>query len=306
MRIVITMLLILLIFSLIKAQQGRDVVDSLQSSVKNIKEEMVPIKENYYVIQPYGLAGNIGLFISDDQAVLVDAQWAILAERIMELVRSATNKPVKYVVNTHFHYDHIDGNKYFGQEKVPIISHRNAYTGMSQNRVLSPDSWQKAMPQEALPNITFTEKIYLHEKSDTIELIHFKNAHTDGDVIVHFIKGNIYHTGDIFVRYGLPFIDMNNGGDIYGMIEALDYLIGNANVDTQFIPGHGAVCTVKEVKDFRDLLGSIRDQVANMAKKKTSLDKIIQDVAISIKTSEENKRDFITKVYQMVLKRIEP
>lgn len=89
---------------------------------------------------------------------------------------------------------------------------------------------------------------------------------------------------------------MNNGGDIYGMIEALDYLIGIAIVDTQFIPGHGAVCTVKEVKDFRDFLGPIRGQVANMAKKKTSLGKILLDVAINVKTSEENDRDFITRV----------
>ena len=133
--------------------------------------------------------------------------------------------------------------------------------------------------------------------------IHFKSAHTDGDVIIHFKKADIYHTGDIFVTYGLPFIDENNGGDIYGMIGAIDYLLSVSNAETKFIPGHGPVCSIKELSEYSKLLTSIKDQVANLIKKGVSIDKIINEVEIDEKIKGVDKKDFISHVYRMVLKR---
>jgi len=283
-------------------QVNPNYIDSLSTTMLDIKDELVTIKDNYYVIMPYGIAGNIGVYVGKEQIILIDDQWSILSSRIKEILKTITDKPVKYIVNTHFHYDHTNGNKAFGKENIPIIAHNNVRERLSKDQELSFGVFQKALPLEALPSITFTDSLQLNDGIEIIELAHFKNAHTDGDVIVHFKKANIYHTGDIFVTYGLPFIDEKNGGDIYGMITAVDYLLAVSNPETKFIPGHGPVCSIIEVSEYRKLLVSIRDQVANLIKKGFPLEKIITEVKIDEKIKGESRKDFIPQVYRMVLK----
>ena len=278
-------------------------IDSLGVSVADIKEELLKIKENYYVIMPYGIAGNIGVYIGKENVILIDDQWSILSTRIKEILKTITDKPIKYIINTHFHFDHVDGNKSFGKENIPIISHKNVRERLSKDQVLSSFVLQKAYPADGLPTITFNDSMQLFEDKEVFELIHFKNAHTDGDVIIHFKEADIYHTGDIFVTYGLPFIDENNGGDIYGMIGAIDYLLSVSDSETKFIPGHGPVCSIKELSGYSKLLTSIKDQVANLIKKGVSIDKIINEVEIDEKIKGVDKKDFISHVYRMVLKR---
>ena len=137
---------------------------------------------------------------------------------------------------------------------------------------------------------------------ESIQIIHFPNAHTDGDAIVHFKKADIYHAGDIFVTYGLPVIDENNGGDIYGMIRTVDYLISVSNNETIFIPGHGPVCTIKELAAYSQVLTSIKDQVVNMMRKGLSLEKIVNEVKIDKNIGGVDRRLFISQVYRMALK----
>ena len=278
-------------------------IDSLEVSVADIKEDLLKIKEDYYVIMPYGIAGNIGVYIGKENIILVDDQWSILSTRIKEILKTITDKPIKYIINTHFHFDHVDGNKSFGKENIPIISHKNVRERLSKDQVLSSFVLQKAYPADGLPTITFNDSMQLFEDKEVFELIHFKNAHTDGDVIIHFKEADIYHTGDIFVTYGLPFIDENNGGDIYGMIGAIDYLLSVSDSETKFIPGHGPVCSIKELSGYSKLLTSIKDQVANLIKKGVSIDKIINEVEIDEKIKGVDKKDFIPHVYRMVLKR---
>jgi cyclase len=179
-------------------QINANYVDSLSSTMLDIKEELVKIEDNYYVIMPYGIAGNIGVYVGKEQVILIDDQWSILSSRIKEILKTITDKPVKYIVNTHFHYDHTNGNKSFGKENIPIIAQKNTRDRLSKDQELIPlGILQQAYPLEALPTITFTDSLQLHDGIEIIELIHYKNAHTDGDVIVHFKKSDIYHTGDI-------------------------------------------------------------------------------------------------------------
>lgn len=304
MKIIIALAIAISMSGYTVAQIDTRYIDSLSTTMIGIKEELVKIQDNYYIIMPFGIAGNVGVYIGKDQVILVDDQWSVLSARLHEILKTISDKPVKYIVNTHFHYDHTNGNMAFGKENIPIIAHTNARSRMANDQVLpgAVNILQKAYPLEALPSITFSDSLQLNDGIETIELIHFKNAHTDGDVFVHFKKADIYHTGDVFVTYGLPFIDEINGGDIYGMIAAADYLLQIAKPGTKFIPGHGLLCSSVEVKEYRDMLVSIRDQVKRLVKKGHSQEKITAEVVISDKIGGVSRNQFIPQVYRMVIK----
>ena len=283
-------------------------IDSVQSIITNIKEDLIKIKENYYVIMPKGIAGNIGVYIGKDHVVLVDDQWSVLSPRIREIVKTITDKPIKYIINTHYHFDHTDGNKAFGKEGVTIIAHSNLRKRLSKDEVISgmENLWgkilQRAYTSEGLPSITFSDSLELHDDQETIKVLHAPNAHTDGDAIVHFEKADIYHTGDIFITYGVPVIDEDAGGDFYGMIRIIDYLISVSNSETRFIPGHGPICSVNNLLVYRNLLTSIKDQITDLMKKGLPLEKIINEVKID-ESIGGFKKEFISHVYRMTLKR---
>ena len=281
-------------------------MDSLASKIGDIKEEIIKIQENYYVIIPYGIAGNIGVFIGNTGVILIDDQWAVLSRRIKELISTITSKPIKTIINTHYHFDHTHGNLTFGPEGIPIIAHKNARTRMSERQVIPTyhNVVQKPFPLEALPTITFTDKSELHEGNETIELIYYKDAHTDGDVIVHFKNADIYHTGDVFVSIGgwLPHIDEKAGGSIYGVIDAANKLLSLTSGTTKFIPGHGPVSSKKELQDYRDLLTAVRDNVVKMYRQKAKLEDIIKDTQIKIHYENKGGENFIAQVYRAVEK----
>ena len=303
-RLIVVLLLLEIGTLTVNAQVRENSIDSMSLKIGDIKEELVKIQDNYYVIIPYGLAGNIGVFISDTGVILIDDQWAMLSKRIKELISTITNKPIKTIINTHYHFDHTNGNLAFGPEKIPIISHKNARTRMSERQVMPTfyNVVQKPYPVESLPTITFTDKSELHEGTETIELVYFKAAHTDGDIIVHFKSADIYHTGDIFANLFLPHIDEVAGGDIYGVIEATDKLLSQASEKTKFIPGHGPVATKIELQAYRDLLASIRDNVVKLYREKRKLEDIIKDTQIKIHYENKGGEAFIAQVYRTVEK----
>ena len=176
-------------------------IDSVETAVVNIKEQLIKIKENYYVISADGMAGNIGVYIGKEYVLLVDDQWSVLSGRIKQILKTITDKPIKYIINTHYHFDHVDGNKAFGKENVTIIAQKNLRIRLAQDQVISgtEDFFgkvpQRAYPPEALPTLTFIDSLTLHEQPETIKLTWAKNAHTDGDAVVHFQNADIYHTG---------------------------------------------------------------------------------------------------------------
>ena len=148
-----------------------------------------------YAIISDGEAGNIAIYENPDGLVLVDDQWIELLPKVKKLLATISNKPVKYVLNTHFHYDHSDGNKVFGKEGAIIISHDNIRKRLEEKQVLSLSNLvQKAYPFEALPFITFSDSLTLNEPNEKIKVYHVKNAHTDGDSFIEFIDANVIHT----------------------------------------------------------------------------------------------------------------
>ncbi|QIP11911.1 MBL fold metallo-hydrolase [Spirosoma aureum] len=284
-------------------KENTQYIDTLALSMGSIPEKLIKIHENIYIISPNGIAGNTGVFVGDNGVYLIDNQWSVLANRIKQLLQTITSKPIKAIINTHYHFDHTNGNIAFGAEKIPIVAHANTRLRMMAKQVIRGHVYevQQPYPAQALPTITFTDKAEFHEGNETIELLYFKNAHTDGDAVVHFKRADIYHTGDIFVTYGLPVIDEDAGGNIFSMIEAVDTLLARADDNTRFIPGHGPLCSKKELLVYRNLLAFIRDQVMILYRKGKPLAQIIKETKDKLdpNLSGTSQEKFIAQVYRM-------
>jgi glyoxylase-like metal-dependent hydrolase (beta-lactamase superfamily II) len=144
----------------------------------------------------------------------------------------------------------------------------------------------------------------LYDDEEIIELTHLRNAHTDGDILIQFKKANIFYTGDLFVTTGLPYIDQNNGGDIYGMINAMNYIINVADEESKIVPGHGKISGMKEMRDYRNLLTTIRNKTIQLAREKKSEDEIIEIMNLFLKEEKgiSGNKDFFIHVLKMIQK----
>ena len=246
-----------------------------------------------------GSGGNIGVLIGNDGVILVDDQFAPLSEKIKKAIASISDKPIKFVVNTHFHGDHSDGNRVFGSEGSIIVAHENARKRLSTDYFYKTyKQEQKAMSYEGLPKITFGESLNFNMNGETVQVIHIKNAHTDGDAAVYFKESNVLHTGDAFVRYGLPFIDDDGGGTIDGMINGAEQMLKMINDETRIIPGHGQISSKKDLQDYKNQLQTIRNRIAEGIKAGKTMDQIISsDPTKEFKTGYD-KIFFVQSVYK--------
>jgi len=232
-------------------------IKKVEKTVKYFEVEK--INDQFYML--IGGGGNVGIYISDENVVMVDNKYEIIEEVLMSSLREITAKPIKYIINTHYHHDHSDGNRAFGKMGIPIISHENAKIRMQKVTTLYGGIYdfidgfvQGQYPSEALPIITYNSKLTLSEVGEAIEMYNFGSGHTDGDTIIYFKNANIMHTGDAFVRYGYPYVDLNNGGSIKGIIEVLGSIAALADDQTVIMPGHGNLSSKQDVLDLRDSL----------------------------------------------------
>jgi glyoxylase-like metal-dependent hydrolase (beta-lactamase superfamily II) len=212
----------------------------------------------------FGAGGNIGLSYGEDGNILVDDQFAPLSEKIAAAVATLDRNPVRFVINTHWHFDHTGGNENFGKRGSVSVAHDNVRKRMSTEQFLA-GAKQKvpASPKGALPVVTFADGVSLHLNGDTLHVIHVADAHTDGDALVHWQKANVLHMGDTFFhKVTFPFLDISSGGSIDGLIAAANRGIALANPSTRIIPGHGPVASRAELVAYRDMLVDVRTKVA--------------------------------------------
>ena len=224
-----------------------------------------------------GAGGNIGVCTGPDGVVLIDDQFAPLTPRIRAAVDSISGgKPVRFVLNTHWHGDHTGGNANFADAGAVIIAQDNVRQRMSatQFRAAFHDTIP-ASPANALPIVTFTDSLSFHLNGDDLRVFHVKNAHTDGDVIVRFERANVIHMGDTFFNGGFPVIDVSTGGTIGGMIAADDLILGMAGPQTRLIPGHGPLGDRDSLKAFRDMLVQVRDKIGALVKQGKTLEETV-------------------------------
>jgi cyclase len=198
--------------------------------------------------------GNIGVSVGDDGVVLVDDEYAALAPKIEAALEGISRKPVRFVLNTHFHGDHTNGNKVFGLEST-IIAQDNARKRIASNDRFDGKPGTRA-PKEALPIITFDSKVSIHLNGEEIRGVHFPAGHTDGDTVIFFTGSKVVHMGDDFFNGTFPFIDLEAGGSVRGCIAAVETVLSRISDDdgVKIIPGHGALATRSDLQEYLTML----------------------------------------------------
>jgi len=251
---------------------------SQDKDFSKVNIEVIKVSGTVYMLK--GAGGNIGASVGDDGIVIVDDQYAPLADKIQAALKGITDKPVRFVINTHYHEDHTGSNEYF-QKTAPIIAHDNVRKRLEEGGVAGNGASvkfdAKPQPKGALPIITFDHYVTVHLNGEDIRALHFPAGHTDGDSIIYFPKSNVVHMGDDFVTYGFPFIDVSSGGSIDGMIDGVEKAIAQLPADVKVIPGHGSVSSLDDVRTYIKMLKDTRETVRAALKQKKTLDQMKKD-----------------------------
>jgi len=231
---------------------------------QDVPIETTNIAPGVYVL--FGRGGNIGLTVGADGAAIIDDQFADMVPKIRSAVALLSEKPVRFVINTHLHGDHTGGNDAFAAAGAVIIAQDNVRKRLGTASV-NPASNQPvpARAKEALPVVTFADSATLHFNDDDLEFTHLPNAHTETDIVVRFRKANVVHMGDLLVA-GFPFIDGNNGGTLDGYIAAQEKVLATIDDGTKLIRGHGPLGNKAELQTYHDMLVVVRDRVAKLVK----------------------------------------
>jgi len=253
---------------------GQAAVAGQDEDYSKVQIKATKVSGNIYMLQ--GAGGNIAASIGEDGIVIVDDQFAPLAEKIQAALKELkiTDKPVRFVINTHYHGDHTGGNAPFSNTGSTVIAQDNVRKRLESGGTAGNGGAikmeSKPADKAALPIITFEHDVTVHLNGEDIRALHFPAGHTDGDSIIFFPKNNVVHMGDDFVRYGFPFIDVTSGGSVQGMISAMEKATAQLPADVKVIPGHGDISNLDDVRAFTKMLKETSAVVEKaIAEKKT-------------------------------------
>jgi glyoxylase-like metal-dependent hydrolase (beta-lactamase superfamily II) len=245
-----------------------------QQDFSKVEVKSERVAEGLYMLT--GSGGNMGLSVGTSGTYLIDDQYAPLSEKILAAIRAITPDPVRFVVNTHWHGDHTGGNENMGKAGALIVAHENVRVRMSREHFMAAFGRKiPPSPEAALPVVTFTDAVTFHWNGDEIRVHHVPPAHTDGDSIVHFVKADVVHMGDVFFNGGYPFIDTSSGGRVDGVIAAADRVLAAVGEKTRIIPGHGPLATKADLQAYRDVVKTLRDRIATLKAEGKSRDEVI-------------------------------
>ena len=244
-----------------------------QQNFDKVEIKIEKLSPTTYVL--FGAGGNIGVSVGDDALFIIDDQYAPVTPKILAALKTISDKPVKFVLKTHWHGDHTGGNENMGKAGALIVAHDNVRKRMSSEQFIALFKSKVApAPKAALPVVTFSSDVTFHLNGDEIFGFHVAKAHTDGDTIVHFKNSNVIHMGDTFFNGLYPFIDVSSGGHPDGVIAVADRVLAIANDTTKIIPGHGPVCTKADLKVYRDMLATVSGRIKALVKAGKTPDEI--------------------------------
>jgi cyclase len=247
-----------------------------QQDFSDVEVVATPIRGGLFLVT--GRGGNIVASTGGDGTFLVDDQYAPLTGRIQAALDEVTDKPVRFVINTHWHGDHVGGNENFAQAGAVIVAHENVRRRMSSEQFMAAFSRSvPAAPAGALPVVTFAEGVSLHLNDDEVRVIHVAHAHTDGDALVHFQRANVLHMGDIYFNGLYPFIDLDSGGGIHGMIAGVERGLELADAQTIVVPGHGPLSDRAELAAYGAMLAGVRDRIAALKAEGKTLQEVFAE-----------------------------
>ena len=236
--------------------------------------ETVKVTDGVYMLM--GNGGNIGVSVGMGGVLLIDSLMPPQYEKVKAAVAEIDGGPVRFVINTHFHFDHTGGNEALRKDGAMILGHDSVRKRMQEEW----SHWALGykippFPEMALPDATFNNSAVLYLNGDEIHAYHVKNAHTDTDVIVYFRKSNVVHMGDLFFAGGYPFIDVPHGGSTEGYIAALDKVIDNIDNNTKVIPGHGPLSSRAELRAYRDMVSTVRDRIFHHVEQGKTIEEVL-------------------------------
>ena len=229
-----------------------------QSRFDSVNITHTILTEKLYMLE--GSGGNMGLYVGENEVLLIDDQYGPLSEKIMQKVKDISGREVTRIINTHWHGDHTGGNENFGKAGAMIIAHENVRKRMSTEQVRG-ERVTPASPAVALPVITYSEEMQLYFMGEPVLITHVHNGHTDGDSFIYFPESKVAHLGDCFFHKRFPYIDTGSGGSIDGMITAIETAMMILDDDTQIIPGHGPMATKEDLSNYLTFLKTVRERV---------------------------------------------
>ena len=231
-----------------------------QQDFSKVEVKALKLTDSTYMLS--GAGGNIGLSVGDDAVFVIDSDFAPLAPKIKAAIARISAKPVQFVLNTHFHFDHSGGNDALGKDGALIVAHDNVRQRMSSTQLISfIGATQAASAKIALPVVTVPGDVKFHINGDEVHAFHVPRAHTDGDLIVHFKKSDVVHMGDVYFNGMYPFIDSSSGGTADGVIAAVDRVLALIGDNTRVIPGHGPIATKANLSAYRTMLATVTQRI---------------------------------------------
>jgi cyclase len=263
------------------------------------------LNDNMYVI--HGSGGNVLLSIGNDGVILVDDQYAPVTKKLKSVIANLTNKPIKFVINTHLHPDHVGGNEKLGAAGAIIVSHENVRKRLNNDQFFEFINMTiPALSENGLPIITFSQNMTFYQNDDIIKITHLYDGHTDGDSAVYFTKNNVIHVGDDFSDRSYPLMDLSSGGSIDGLISSLKKILSMLNEDTKVVAGHSGISNQTKVKDYLNMLIDVHNKISNMIKEGKSLEEIIKSKPTSkydmiyYDHSFIKPKDLVTNIYMSI------